>query len=134
MEMNRDESRLNVLLVEDSQQVLSRIRCMIEEAVPVNIVGEAGTVAEAMAALSHTKPDAVVLDLFLSDGASFSVIVEIKRQRPECVVIVFTHFTIPECRERCSAMGADHFFEKSSEFERVPEVLLRLSRSKYVVP
>lgn len=128
MRTNEDKSVLHVLLVEDSQQVLSRIRCMIEEVVPVRIVGEAATVAEAMMVLSKSKPDAVVLDLFLSDGASFSVIAEIKRQYPECVVIVITHFTIPECRERCRSLGADYFFEKSSEFERVPEVLLSLSR------
>ena len=130
MSTNAEMSKLHVLLIEDSMPVLSRIRSLIEEAVPVEIVGEAGTVAEAFTLLKETQPDAAVLDLFLSDGTSFAVIAEIKRCKPECVVIVITHFTIPECRERCTALGADHFFEKSSEFERVPEVLITLSRAK----
>jgi DNA-binding NarL/FixJ family response regulator len=121
---------LHVLLIEDSLPVLCRIRSLIEESVAVEIVGEAGTVAEALMLFRESEPDVAVLDLFLSDGTSFPVIAEIKRRKPACVVIVITHFTIPECRERCRSLGADHFFEKSSEFERVPEVLIGLSRAK----
>jgi CheY-like chemotaxis protein len=38
------------------------------------------------------------------------------------VVIVLTTYAFKEFRERCQALGADHFFDKS-EFERVIEVL-----------
>jgi CheY-like chemotaxis protein len=37
--------------------------------------------------------------------------------------MVLTTYAFKEVRERCIALGADHFFDKSMEFERVIEVL-----------
>lgn len=130
MKTNEDKNKLHVLLVEDSKPVLQRIRSLIEESVSVEIVGETGMVKEALAFFYDLKPDVIIMDLFLTDGASFPIIAEMKRARPSCVVIVMTHFTIPECRERCNALGADYFFEKSKEFERVPETLAALCAAR----
>jgi CheY-like chemotaxis protein len=42
------------------------------------------------------------------------------------VVIILTTYIFKEFRQRCAALGADHFFDKSMEFERVSEVLATL--------
>jgi len=115
---------LRVLLVEDSLPVRERMRSLIEEFVGVVIVAEASCAMSAMAAFGVHTPDAVVLDLHLQDSTGYSVLEGVKRVRPECTVIVLTSFAIPECRARCMQLGADYFFEKSKEFERVPEALL----------
>ena len=114
---------IRVLLVDDSLPVRQRIRTLIEESGPVEIVGEAGTVASALALFRAHQPDAVVLDLGLADGDGAGVLAEIKNIRPSCLVIVLSNIDIPECREFCLRLGADHFFDKAREFERVPEVL-----------
>lgn len=119
-------SAVRVLLVEDSLPVRQRIRSLIEEFGPVEIVGETGTVADALALFREHQPDAVVLDLNLADGDGCGVLTEIKRTHPACVVIVLTNFVIPECRALCLKLGADYFFDKSREFERVPEMLVKL--------
>ena len=128
--MNADAQRsphaVRVLLVEDSLPVRSRIRSLIEEFGPVEIVGETGTTAGALALFHEHAPDAVVLDLNLAGDDGCAVLVEIKRTRPACVVIVLTSFATPECRHLCERLGADHFFNKFMEFERVPEVLAQL--------
>ncbi|MEQ2006922.1 MAG: PAS domain S-box protein, partial [Limisphaerales bacterium] len=93
---------------------------------PVVIVGEASTADGALALFREQEPDAVVLDLNLADGDGCAVLAEIKRARPACVVIVLTNFVIAESRAACLRLGADHFLEKSKEFERVPEVLKQL--------
>jgi hypothetical protein len=36
---------------------------------------------------------------------------------------VLTTYAFKEFRQRCVALGADYFFDKSAEFERVIEVL-----------
>lgn len=117
---------VRVLLVEDSLPVRERIRSLIEESGRAEIVGEAGTVAGALARFHQHQPDAVVLDLNLAARDGCEVLMEIKRTRPACVVIVLTNFATPECRESCLKLGADHFFDKSREFERVTEVLAKL--------
>jgi two-component system, OmpR family, response regulator len=41
-------------------------------------------------------------------------------------VIVLTQYPNPAYRERCLEMGADYFFDKSTEFDRVMELLVIL--------
>ena len=125
-----NSSAVRVLLVEDSLPVRSRIRSLIEEFGPVEIVGETGTAAGALALFHKHRPEAIVLDLQLADGTASPVLLQVKQSHPSCVVIVLTNFAIPECREHCRQLGADHFFDKSTEFERVPEVLAKLRKAR----
>ncbi|MEO6970559.1 MAG: response regulator transcription factor [Chthoniobacterales bacterium] len=123
-------SNLRVLLIEDSMPVRGRIRSMIEEIGGMEIVGAASSVVEALALFIEHRPDAVVLDLYLKGGNAFAVLTEFKRSHPACVVIVLTNFATLETRQHCLKLGADYFFEKNQEFERVPEVLAELYRSR----
>ncbi len=51
---------------------------------------EAGTVAEALAQFSGEFPAAVLLDIDLPDGSGLDVLLQIKQERPESVVIMIT--------------------------------------------
>ena len=125
----RDGS-LGILLVEDSEPVRERVRSLIEEVGPVQILGEANSVVDALAQFKELKPDAVILDLYLKDGNSFGVVTEVKRSNPACTVIILTNFATVETKEHCLGLGADYFFQKNQEFERVPELLAELQRLK----
>ena len=46
--------------------------------------------------------------------------------RPEMVIIV-TNYPTEAYRQASEECGADHFFDKTSEFDRVREVLIRLN-------
>lgn len=94
----------------------------------MEIVGEAGTVAVARIVFHTQRPDAVVLDLGLAGGEAVAFLAEIKQVRPACVVIMLSNPALPESRDYCRQLGADYFFDKSREFERVPEVLMALRR------
>lgn len=124
--MNKKPKRVRVMLVEDSLPVRERLRSLLEESGSVEIVAEASTVDGAIMLFRQQRPDAVVLDLNLTDGSGGAVLRAIKRLRPACVVLVLTNFAIPGCRELCLKLGADYFFDKFHEFERVPEVLATL--------
>ncbi len=119
---------LHVLLVEDSSPVRARIRSLIEESNAAEVVGEADSVAAACLLLQVAPVDAVVLDLHLGDGDGCEVLAQVKRTCPDCLVIVLTSFSDAADRLRCLELGADHFFDKTREFERVPEVLADLGR------
>ncbi|HEY3662734.1 MAG TPA: response regulator [Chthoniobacterales bacterium] len=121
---------LRVLLVEDSTPVRGRIRSLVEENGRVEIVGEVNSVVDALAQFREQAPDAMILDLYLKDGNSVGVVTEVKRAKSRCAVIVLTSFATLETREHCLGLGADYFFEKNQEFERVPEVLAELHRLK----
>jgi len=112
-----------VLLVEDSLPIRQRLHSLVTESGLARVVAEASSVTVALAEFERVAPDAVVLDLRLTDGTGYVLLDAIKRSRPSCKVIVMTNFAEPETRERCLQQGADHFLEKSTDFELVPALL-----------
>jgi len=81
--------------VEDSVPVRQRIRSLIEESRSAEVVGEADTMCAAIALFQAHPVDAVVLDQHLKDGDGCAVLSIIKRNHPECVVIILTSFSDP---------------------------------------
>ena len=126
---NMTEPVLRVILVEDSPRIRAHITESLSEMPNVLVAGEAETEREAIALLERGDWDAVVLDLQLRQGTGISVLKALRaRERPPGArVIVFTNYSFPQYRERSMALGADHFFDKSSEFHRVREVLADLA-------
>lgn len=121
---------VRVLLVDGSQVVRERLRSLIAETVPGLLIAEAANVEAALGLLHAPGPDAVVLDLNLPDGGSFRLLRETRRQVPGCVAVVLASYTEPAFRTACREYGVEHFFSKSREFERVPEVLAELRRAR----
>jgi DNA-binding NarL/FixJ family response regulator len=65
----------------------------------------------------------VVLDIQVPGINGMDLLAQFKREHPACVVMMLTTYAFKEFRQRCAALGADHFFDKSTEFERVTEIL-----------
>jgi DNA-binding response OmpR family regulator len=119
-----DSDRPRVLLVEDAVSVRKRIRILIEEACPGIEVEEAGSARTAIAAFEARAADAAVIDIHLKGQDGCTVLTYIKALRPGCLVIVLTAFGDPDHRAMCLGLGADFFFEKTTEFNRVSETLV----------
>lgn len=64
--------RPRVVLVDDHRLIRSGVRTELGDA--VEVVGEAGSVAEAVAVINSTKPDVVLLDVHMPDGGGTAVI------------------------------------------------------------
>lgn len=69
------------------------------------------------------KTDVVILDIRMPGRNGLDVLRDIKEGSPESKVIILTNYPYPQYRRRCMEEGADFFFDKSSEFEKVTEVL-----------
>ncbi len=69
-----------VVLVDDHELFRSGVRG--ELAATVEIVGEAGTVAEAVPLIRELDPDVVLLDVHLPDGGGEAVIAAVSQERP----------------------------------------------------
>lgn len=118
-------------MVEDSEIVRTRLVAMLAETRGVEVVGEAATVADAVARLPAGRPDAVLVDLRLPDGDGFEVIRAAKALTPAPVVVVLTSYAYPQLEARGLAAGADWFLDKSTQFLRVPEILTSLARMSH---
>ena len=73
--------RLRVVLVDDHRLFRAGVRT--ELAGPVDVVGEAETVGEAVALITATQPDVVLLDVHMPDGGGRAVLAGVGTAAPE---------------------------------------------------
>jgi DNA-binding NarL/FixJ family response regulator len=69
-----------VILVDDHELFRTGVRAELASA--VDVVGEAGTVAEAVPLIREHDPDVVLLDVHLPDGGGEGVIAGVAQERP----------------------------------------------------
>jgi DNA-binding NarL/FixJ family response regulator len=114
---------VRVLVVDDSVAVRARVVLLLRDA-GLEVVGEAGSAAAALQLARSLSPQAIVLDLQLSDGSGLTILPALKAQTPPPIVAVLTNSAQAAFRSRCLALGADYFFDKSTDFDTVVAVLM----------
>ena len=125
----RHTAAMKVFLVEDSLVVRDRLMKMLREIPEVHLVGHAEDVHEAIAGIHATRPDVVVLDLSLAHGSGFDVLSEVRKREPGIGFYMLSNFASEPYRRHAERLGALGFFDKSSEFERVRDVVAQRATS-----
>ena len=113
-----------VFIVDDSKQVRERLISLLSDYPEIRIVGQAGNGRETVNALDTQKPDTVILDIRLPGRNGIQLLSEIKAAHPEITVIMLTNYDFEQYRKQCMQFGADYFFNKTLEFEKVVNVLV----------
>ena len=105
---------IRILLVEDSALVREGIRTVLDSADPpdLRVVGEAASVAEAVAACDRLRPDVVLLDIRLPDGHGFEACREMLQRQPATRVIVLTSHSSDNFVYEAVTAGAQGYLMK----------------------
>ena len=121
---------LRVYLVEDSAHVRDLLLDFLHVPGEVEIVGYSDTEAGAVAGIISQPIDAVIVDLKLREGSGMAVIERLRKAglTPPPTIIVFTNHPFPEIRQRAIFLGANHFFDKSADYDSVRATLQALRR------
>ena len=124
-----EQPPLRVLIVEDSKRLREQLGESIASPGRIEVVGYAETEAEALELLTSVNCDAVVLDLQLRQGNGLSILKTLRSSASgeRVIVIVLTNYAFPHFRERSLKLGANYFFDKAQEYDRVREVLEELA-------
>jgi DNA-binding NarL/FixJ family response regulator len=119
-----------VYVVEDAPSFRDRLFDFLAEPGEVEMIGSAETEAEALRQLRAEQPDVVIVDLHLKAGSGFGVIDSLRalRPTPPPTIVVLTNYAFPEFEAACRDRGANYFFDKSTQFGAVKD-LLRSMRS-----
>ena len=115
-----------VFIVDDLPAMRERLAELMGAIAGVQIVGEAGTPAEAIDGILRTNPDCVLLDYQLIDGTGVDVLRAVHPQSPDIAFIVLTNHATPQHRRACLDAGARHFLDKSTEFGRIRSAIAEL--------
>lgn len=115
--------RINVLIADDSAVVRKNLRKLLADHPAVASLSESAGVQSTIQHLDREHPDTVIIDLQLPDGSGFEILEHLRFKPHRPVTIVLTNFPDQSNRERAIALGADHFFDKSFEYEQLVQVL-----------
>jgi DNA-binding NarL/FixJ family response regulator len=88
----RDGGKISVFLLDDHEIVRRGVRDLLEAEPDIEVVGEAGTAASALARIPALRPRVAVLDVRLPDGDGVTVCREIRSRMPSVACLMLTSF------------------------------------------
>ena len=106
------ESAIRVFLLDDHEIVRRGLADLVSIEDDLEVVGEAGTAAEALLRIPAVRPDVAVLDVRLPDGSGVEVCREIRSQMPEVHCLMLTSYADDEALFNAIMAGASGYVLK----------------------
>lgn len=115
----------SIYLVEDSAPVRERLTALLDAIPGAHVVGHAETAGEAVSGILAMRPDVVLCDLNLRQGTGFEVLRGLRERAPEISCYMLSNFATGPYRRLAAELGARDFFDKSTEIERMRDLIAR---------
>ena len=103
---------VKVFLVDDHEVVRRGVADLLEQEDDLTVVGEAGTVAEALIRLPAARPDIAVLDMRLPDGNGVELCRELRSMMPTLNCLMLTSFSDEQAMVDAILAGAGGYVIK----------------------
>jgi DNA-binding NarL/FixJ family response regulator len=110
-----------ILIADDHESVLRRVREMIESHPDWQVCGEAVDGREAITKAQELKPDLVILDFAMPRLHGLRASLEIKKLLPDVPVVLFTMYG-PEVAHHADEYGVTRLVDKSQSASLVATV------------
>ena len=126
---------VRVALCDDHGVVRSGLRRILDAEDDLEVVGEAGSIKEAVAVATACQPHVFLMDLALPDGSGIDATAEVIRASPATRVLVLTvHDDIAYLRRAFDAGASGYLVKEAADVELVQAVRLVASGRQYVHP
>ncbi|CAN5811608.1 hypothetical protein BH10BAC2_BH10BAC2_19940 [soil metagenome] len=116
-----------VLIIDDSYLIIERLTDMLKELENVGDIMHALSGMDAMEILENRTPDVILLDINLPDTNGVELLRTVKEKYPRITVIMLTNQANNYYRQLCIKLGADHFADKSEDFDLIPGLIASLN-------
>lgn len=103
---------VKVFLVDDHEVVRRGLNDLLASDPELEVVGDAGSVSEAMVRITAVKPDVAVLDVRLPDGNGIELCRDLLSELPELRCLMLTSFTSDEAMLEAILAGASGYVVK----------------------
>lgn len=111
-ELVTEKSGITVFLLDDHEVVRRGVHELLAAEDGIEVVGEAGTAAEALARIPAVRPDVAVLDVRLPDGSGVEVCREIRSSQPGIACLMLTSYADDEALFDAIMAGASGYVLK----------------------
>ncbi|MEW2704570.1 response regulator transcription factor [Streptomyces koyangensis] len=105
--------KITVFLLDDHEMVRRGVHEMLSAEDDIEVVGEAGTAAEALARIPATRPDVAVLDVRLPDGSGVEVCREVRSRDESVKCLMLTSYADDEALFDAIMAGASGYVLKA---------------------
>jgi two-component system response regulator YesN len=122
---------MKVLLADNSYLILERLQEMLVKFPEVEIAGQFSNGLDALNALKTLHPDLAIVDNRMPGLSGLKVLEEIRKENKGVRFVILTFYSSVFYRQLAMQLGADHFFSKIDEFEKVSEVVAEMLASKH---
>ncbi len=120
---------MRLFIADDSKILRVRLIDMLSEIEGIEIVGQGQESLDAIESIQKLNPQVVILDIRMSRINGIKVLEAIKKNNQSPKVIIFTNYPYPQYRKRYMEAGADFFFNKSTEFEKLIDTVKYLTHN-----
>ncbi|MFE9060211.1 response regulator transcription factor [Streptomyces violaceusniger] len=115
----REEGKIGIFLVDDHEVVRRGVRDLLASEPDMQVVGEAGTAADALARIPAARPDVAVLDIRLPDRSGVEVCREIRARYENIRCMMLTSFADDEALFDAIIAGASGYVLKDIRGEEL---------------
>ncbi len=124
---------VRVFLVDDHALFRAGVRAELDTITDeVEVVGEAGSVGEAVAGINHHKPDVVLLDVHMPDGGGAEVLRQIRTKIPEVTFLALSVSDAAEDVINVIRAGARGYVTKTISSQELVKAVVRVSEGDAV--
>ncbi|MBV7245907.1 response regulator transcription factor [Streptomyces sp. MW-W600-10] len=109
----REEGKITVFLLDDHEVVRRGVHELLASEPDIEVVGEAGTAADALVRIPATRPDVAVLDVRLPDGSGVEVCREVRSQDENITCLMLTSYADDEALFDAIMAGASGYVLKA---------------------
>lgn len=130
----KDKHCIRLLVVDDHQAFRMGLVAIVDESPDLVVVAEAGTGAQAVELCRNHRPDVVLMDLRLPGLSGVEATIAIRKEFPNCRVIVITTFDGDEDIYRALQSGAQGYLLKDMSKEELVEAIRKVHAGGHHIP
>jgi len=128
-------SKIRVLLTDDHMLFRQGIRTLLAAESDIEVSGEAGNAADAVAAAKQTRPDIVLMDIGMAGMSSFEATRLIRKERPETRVVFLSMYDDEDYLAECVDIGASGYILKEGPADQLVTAIREVHRGgSYLSP
>ena len=99
-------SKIRVFLVDDHEIVRLGLMTLINDQPDLEVIGEAGNAADALAGIARVRPDVVLMDIRIPGEGGIEVTQSTLKRFPQVKVVILTSFADDDLVLRAISAGA----------------------------
>lgn len=121
---------MKVLIADDSRLMRERIRETISIFGSVEIVSETENGVQTLQELNKHNPDLAILDIRMPDKNGLEILKEFRTRNKTTKIIILTNYAYDQYKDRAFENGADYFYSKSEDFEKIAAVVASMLKNQ----